>query len=125
MKLSCRMKVDVAIQAGDAKAGVHRLPVVRKVEFLLWKLGDEQPQPIQLCVRDKAAEQTIEIVGVEHLPLRDIAEFWMRRQKNRRGKLGEPAIRQIKIHIEPFQPGELLDLYLRKYLSANGVFRMR
>src|SRR4029078_9499383 len=95
------------------------------IEFFLWKLSHEHAESVQLGRRDQSPEQPVEVLGVEHLTLRDIAKFGMRREENRRGKLRQQTFRQIKVHIESFESLKFLGLDLRKHLAPHSLLDVR
>src|SRR6476646_592910 len=125
MKLSRRVEIDMAIQAAHPQAGLDGFPVMSRVEFLLRKLRHEHAQSVQLRRCDQSPEQPVEVLGVEHLTLRDIAEFGMGREENRRGKFRQQTLRQIKVYVEPFESLKFLDLHLREYLTAHSLLDVR
>ena len=56
VELAGRVEVHMAIQTTHAEAGLHRFPVVGRVEFLLRELRNEHAQSIELCRRHQPAE---------------------------------------------------------------------
>ncbi len=119
--------VDVAVEAGDALHAIWsiRFSISRRVELLLRKLGDEQTQSVELLWIENAIEQIVEVVDGDELSLGNIAEIGARGQKDRRRKLGQEVIGDIKVHIETFQPRLLLDVRLREDHAAHGMGDVR
>src|SRR5690348_8902752 len=96
-----------------------------RVELLLCKLRHKHSESIQLGGGDESAKEPVEVLRVEHLTLRHIAQFGMGREENRRGKFRQQACGQIKVYIESFESRKLLDLHLREYLPAHSVLDVR
>ena len=109
-----RVAVDVAIKAGDTLHAVisFGFPIGSGVELLLRKLRDQQAQPVELLRIQNAIEQIVEVVDGDQLSFGNITEIRARRQENRRRKLRQKVFRNVKVHVEAFQPRLLLDVHL-------------
>src|SRR5262245_32704202 len=62
VKLAGCVAVDVAIQASQSKARFRGLTIVRWVEFLLRKRGQQQAKPVQLNRSQNLFEEPVVIV---------------------------------------------------------------
>src|SRR5262245_57251372 len=62
MKLCGGMPIDVTIEAGDSETRVSGLPVVGRIELLLWERREEQSQAVQLHWRQKVLEESVIVV---------------------------------------------------------------
>src|SRR3712207_9332739 len=79
----------------------------------------------ELRRRDQPAKETVDVLGVEHLPPRDVIQLGVRGQEDGRRKLRQEAVRQVELDVEPFEPRELLDLDRREHLAAHLVLDVR
>ena len=125
VELPRRVKIHMAIKTRDAQAGLGRFAIVRGIEFFLWELSHQQPEPVKLHRGDEATKQSIEVLRVQHFALGHIAELWMRRQEDGRRELRQKTLGEVELHIKSLQPRELFNLHGREDHAAHFVFDMR
>src|SRR5436309_678496 len=76
VKLPCRVPIDVAVETGHPKTRFAAFAIVRGVEFFLRKWGKQKSQTIQLNRSQDVFEETVIIVDGDHLPARNVPQFW-------------------------------------------------
>ncbi len=94
------MEVRVAVEAGDAEAGLGDLAVLGLVELLLGEGGEQQAQAFHLHGGEDALEDLVVVLDAEHLALGDVAEVGARREEDGRRKLGGEAGGQVELDVK-------------------------
>ena len=125
VELAGRVAVDMAVQAGDAEAGLGALAVVGGVEFFLRERRQQQAQAVELHGREEVFEEAMEIVDRNDFAARDVAQLRTVLQKDGRREFREEGVGQVEVHVEPLEPRKHEELHLRERPASGGVLRMR
>src|SRR5688572_22880326 len=99
MELSGRMTVDMAIETGHAQAWMEAFAIIGRVELLLWKRRQQQPESVELDWGEDIFEQTVVIIDGDYFPARHVAEFRAVAQEDSRRKFREKRIGKVEIDI--------------------------
>src|SRR5258705_5287405 len=87
MRRAVRVAVLMTVETGHPEAGLLHQTIRRQVELLLWKGGEQEPEPLQLLRVQDAVEGLVIVHDRDELPLRDISQIAARRQVERGRKL--------------------------------------
>jgi len=122
--------VDVAVEAGDAPAGLLRPAVVGQVELLLRRGRDQQPEALKLLGVENAVEELEVVVDRDDLALRDISEVRPSRQVDRGREVRQEVVGEVEVQVKArqipaFLLEDLVDVELREHHPALGVVRVR
>ncbi|MBV8578962.1 MAG: transposase [Acetobacteraceae bacterium] len=100
MKAGVGVEIGVAIETGNTEALVLYLAVLGLIELLLRERGQQQPQAFNLYRRDKADHHFVVVLDRQQPAARHIAQFGMRREKDRRWKFRRNRVGKIEIDVE-------------------------
>src|SRR4030095_9523895 len=104
------MAIYMTVEARDSEAGLHRLTVVRGVEFLLRKRRHQQTQTVELNGRQEIFEQSVKVIEGDACAPRYITKLGPVLQKNGRRKLRQKRVGDIELNVKTFQTGKHIDL---------------
>src|SRR5258705_11642666 len=92
MRRAVRVAVLMTVETGHPEAGLLHQTIRRRVELLLGKGGEQEPEPLQLLRVQDAVEGLVIVYDFDELPLRGISQVGERPQVQLGRKLSEEPV---------------------------------